>query len=116
MMKSFSCPELEELVKVSRENGALGARLTGAGWGGCTVALVKESGVSQFISAVKVIKFSRTLMLYNFERTLMLMQLLYNFQEKYYKKRIEKGVVKEEDMDLYLFASKPSSGAAIFNF
>ncbi|CAF1937148.1 unnamed protein product [Brassica napus] len=84
-----SCPELEELVKVSRENGALGARLTGAGWGGCTVALVKESGVSQFISAVK---------------------------EKYYKKRIEKGVVKEEDMELYLFASKPSSGAAIFNF
>ena len=55
-------------------------------------------------------------MLYNFERTLMLMRLLYNFQEKYYKKRIEKGVVKEEDMELYLFASKPSSGAAIFNF
>ncbi|CAN7117093.1 unnamed protein product [Brassica rapa subsp. narinosa] len=76
-----SCPELEELVQVSRENGALGARLTGAGWGGCAVALVKESGVSQFISVVK---------------------------EKYYKKRIEKGVVKEEDMELYLFASKPS--------
>ncbi|KAF3550410.1 hypothetical protein DY000_02003731 [Brassica cretica] len=84
-----SCPELEELVQVSRENGALGARLTGAGWGGCAVALVKESGVSQFISVVK---------------------------EKYYKKRIEKGVVKEEDMELYLFASKPSSGAAIFIF
>ncbi|CAA7017070.1 unnamed protein product [Microthlaspi erraticum] len=84
-----SCPELEELVQVCRENGALGARLTGAGWGGCAVALVKESGVSQFIAAVK---------------------------EKYYKKRVEKGVVKEEDMELYLFASKPSSGAAIFNF
>ncbi|CAN6981740.1 unnamed protein product [Brassica oleracea var. botrytis] len=83
------CPELEELVQVSRENGALGARLTGAGRGGCAVALVKESGVSQFISVVK---------------------------EKYYKKRIEKGVVKEEDMELYLFASKPSSGAAIFIF
>jgi N-acetylgalactosamine kinase len=36
-------------------------------------------------------------------------------QEKYYKKRVEKGVVKKEDMELYLFASKPSSGAAIFN-
>lgn len=44
------------------------------------------------------------------------MELWGGFQEKYYTKRVEKGVVKEEDMELYLFASKPSSGAAIFNF
>ncbi|CAM0877691.1 unnamed protein product [Alopecurus aequalis] len=81
-----SCPELEELVKVCRDNGALGARLTGAGWGGCAVALVKESIVPQFIL---------------------------NLKEKYYKSRIDRGVIKPSDLGLYVFASKPSSGAAI---
>lgn len=84
-----SCPELEELVKTCRDNGALGARLTGAGWGGCAVALVRESVVPQFIL---------------------------NLKEQFYQPRIDKGVIKKDDLGLYVFASKPSSGAAIFKF
>ena len=36
-----SCDQLDKLVRVSLECGAIGARLTGAGWGGCMIALVK---------------------------------------------------------------------------
>jgi galactokinase len=44
-----SCPELECLVTAAKEvDGVAGARLTGAGWGGCIVALVHSEAVSAF--------------------------------------------------------------------
>jgi galactokinase len=44
-----SCPELECLVAAAGEvDGVAGARLTGAGWGGCIVALVHADAVSAF--------------------------------------------------------------------
>jgi len=48
-----SCPELEALVAIARDHGALGARLTGAGFGGATVSLIALSRTSQFMEAMK---------------------------------------------------------------
>ena len=46
----ISCPQLDRLVELGRANGALGARLTGAGFGGCTVNLVRRQDASRFMN------------------------------------------------------------------
>lgn len=48
-----SIPELDELVAIAREAGAAGARLTGAGMGGCIVALAEEEHASAVVEAIR---------------------------------------------------------------
>ena len=49
-----SCEALDALVEAGRKNGADGGRLTGAGWGGCTVfMLAPEKNPDEFIEALK---------------------------------------------------------------
>jgi galactokinase len=44
-----SCPELDWLVKRAQETeGAYGSRLTGAGFGGCTVTLIEEEAIPRY--------------------------------------------------------------------
>ena len=48
-----SSSELDELVAIAREAGALGARLTGAGFGGCSVALCLEPDAPRVVEALR---------------------------------------------------------------
>ncbi len=47
-----SCEELDFIVEKSVEKGALGARLTGAGWGGAAIALWNGEGSEKFAEEV----------------------------------------------------------------
>jgi galactokinase len=50
---AVSSPELDRLVAIAREAGAAGARLTGAGFGGCVVALTDPGHVADVLSALR---------------------------------------------------------------
>ena len=49
-----SCSELDELTDICRKLGAYGSRLTGAGWGGCSVSLIPKDKLNDFLSGLKI--------------------------------------------------------------
>jgi galactokinase len=49
-----SCPELDLLVHLARKNPAvLGSRMMGGGFGGCTISLIKEENMEDYILEAK---------------------------------------------------------------
>ncbi|CAK3916332.1 related to galactokinase [Lecanosticta acicola] len=79
-----SCPELDELCQLARSAGAYGSRLTGAGWGGCSVHLVPENKVQ----AVKD-----------------------KWIKDYYKKKFPD--ITDEKLKEAIVVSKPGSGSSV---
>ena len=55
-----SCPELDLAVELALEHGALGARLTGGGFGGSVIALVPVDRAAAMATAVKEAFVART--------------------------------------------------------
>ncbi|KAJ2554811.1 galactokinase [Coemansia sp. RSA 1933] len=82
-----SCRELDELCAIARGAGSLGSRLTGAGWGGCSVHLVYQRNIDQFVNTLK---------------------------EKYYDARFPD--LTEQHIRDAIFVTIPGSGAGIYVF
>jgi galactokinase len=56
-----SCAELDLMVELAREQpGVYGARMTGGGFGGCTINLVREDAVENFLAQVPAAYFAKT--------------------------------------------------------
>lgn len=80
-----SCPELDELCEIARSAGSSGSRLTGAGWGGCSVHLVRSDKVEAVRKA---------------------------WEDGYYRKRWPD--INEARLKEAVTVSKPGSGSYLF--
>lgn len=78
------CPEIDQICSIARNAGAYGSRLTGAGWGGCTVHLVPQDQVAAVTEALK--------------------------KEYYFKKFPD---ISQEQLKEAIVISRPSSGSSL---
>lgn len=54
-------PELDAIVEAAwKQNGVIGARMTGAGFGGCAISIVREAAIKEFIEKVGFEYHNRT--------------------------------------------------------
>lgn len=81
-----SCPEIEQMCKIAREHGSYGSRLTGAGWGGCTVHLVPEGRLAEIKGAL---------------------------EKEYYRQRDPD--ITEQELDRAMIVTRPGNGACLFD-
>ena len=56
-----SSPELDTLVEAARAAGALGAKMSGAGWGGNMVALIEPDDTLAVASVLREIGATQTI-------------------------------------------------------
>ena len=80
-----STPELDQLCDISRREGGYGARVTGAGWGGCTVHLVPAEQVDAVRRA---------------------------WTKEYYNVKFPE--LKEEELEEAIVVSKPGRGSLVY--
>jgi len=86
----ISIPDLDFLCNLSSANGALGARLTGAGFGGCIVSVIGNKKVSKVINI-----------------------LTKQYFHTYFKQRHTKLYSNNMDTTDKIFACKPCKGAGL---
>ena len=80
-----SCPEIDQMCEIANEAGAYGGRVTGAGWGGCSVYLVPKEKVEAVRHA---------------------------WEEKYYRKRDPK--ITKEKLAEAIVVSEPGHGSMVY--
>lgn len=80
-----SAPEVDEICAIARKAGTWGSRLTGAGWGGCTVHMLPQGKVEAVTAALR---------------------------DEYYLKKFPD--ITKEKLEQAMVISKPSNGSFLY--